>query len=52
VSTLASIKSGKSHHQRFWFVNCLEGQLCPFCRVYERGYGRKSREAGRVLWKA
>jgi len=27
----------------FWLVKTFEG-LCPFCRAYERVYGRKSHE--------
>jgi hypothetical protein len=28
----------------FAFVKTIEGGLCPFCRAYERVYGRKSHE--------
>ena len=28
----------------FSFVKKVEGSLCPFCRAYERVYGRKSHE--------
>jgi hypothetical protein len=28
----------------FWLVKTFEG-LCPFCRAYEKVYGRKSHEA-------
>jgi hypothetical protein len=28
----------------FWVVKTFEG-LCPFCRAYEKVYGRKSHEA-------
>jgi len=32
----------------FKFVKTIEGGLCPFCRAYERVYGRKAHEsAGR-----
>ena len=27
----------------FWLVRTFEG-LCPFCRAYEKAYGRKSHE--------
>ena len=27
----------------FWLVKTFEG-LCPYCRAYEKVYGRKSRE--------
>jgi uncharacterized protein CbrC (UPF0167 family) len=26
----------------FWLVQTVEGAVCPFCRAYERVYGRKS----------
>jgi hypothetical protein len=26
----------------FWFVNKVEGKLCPKCRAYEKVYGRKA----------
>jgi len=29
----------------FWMVRRVEGHVCPFCRAYERVYGRKSHEA-------
>jgi len=25
-----------------WFVRKIEGDLCPFCKAYERVYGRKA----------
>ena len=28
----------------FWFIKKIEGNLCPFCRAYERVYGRKSHQ--------
>lgn len=28
----------------YWFVKSIEGGLCPFCRAYERVYGRKAHE--------
>ena len=28
----------------FWFVKSIEGGLCPFCRAYERVYGKKAHE--------
>ncbi|HQG31626.1 MAG TPA: hypothetical protein PLA83_06830 [Deltaproteobacteria bacterium] len=27
-----------------WFVRKIEGGLCPFCKAYERVYGRKAHE--------
>jgi uncharacterized protein CbrC (UPF0167 family) len=29
----------------FWLVKKIESNLCPFCRAYERVYGRKAHEA-------
>ena len=28
----------------FWLVKHIEGRVCPFCRAYERVYGRKAHE--------
>lgn len=28
----------------FWLVKRIEARLCPFCRAYERVYGRKAHE--------
>lgn len=28
----------------FLFVQKIEGSLCPFCRAYERVYGRKAHQ--------
>jgi uncharacterized protein CbrC (UPF0167 family) len=28
----------------FWLVSKVEGGVCPFCRAYERVYGRKAHE--------
>lgn len=28
----------------FWFVKKIEGGLCPYCKAYERVYGRKAHE--------
>jgi hypothetical protein len=28
----------------FLFVRAIEGKLCPYCRAYERVYGRKAHE--------
>ena len=28
----------------FWFVKGIEGSLCPYCKAYERVYGRKAHE--------
>jgi uncharacterized protein CbrC (UPF0167 family) len=28
----------------FWFVKSIEGGICPYCKAYERVYGRKAHE--------
>ena len=28
----------------YWFVKHCEGWLCPYCKAYERVYGRKAHE--------
>ena len=28
----------------FWFVKTIEGGLCPYCKAYEKVYGRKAHE--------
>ncbi len=28
----------------FWFVKVIGGGLCPYCKAYERVYGRKAHE--------
>lgn len=28
----------------FFFVKRIEGNVCPFCKAYERVYGRKAHE--------
>ena len=28
----------------FWFVRGIEGSLCPYCKAYERVYGRRAHE--------
>ena len=28
----------------YWLVRRVEGGVCPFCRAYERVYGRKAHE--------
>jgi len=28
----------------FWFVKAIEGSICPYCRAYEKVYGRKAHE--------
>lgn len=28
----------------FWFVKRIEGGFCPYCKAYEKVYGRKAHE--------
>ncbi len=28
----------------FWFVKNIEDSLCPYCKAYEKVYGRKAHE--------
>ncbi len=28
----------------YWFVKRVEGGVCPYCKAYERVYGRKAHE--------
>lgn len=28
----------------FWFVKKIEGGVCPYCKAYERVYGKKAHE--------
>ncbi len=28
----------------FWLVKTVEGSVCPYCRAYEKVYGRKAHE--------
>ena len=28
----------------YWVVRAVEGNLCPYCRAYEKVYGRKAHE--------
>lgn len=28
----------------FWFVKNIEGDYCPYCRAYEKVYGKKAHE--------
>lgn len=34
----------KQRGMAFWFVRTIEGSLCPYCRAYEKVYGRKAHE--------
>jgi len=29
----------------YWFVKKIEGGICPFCKAYERVYGKKAHES-------
>jgi len=28
----------------FWFVKKIEGNVCPYCKAYEKVYGKKAHE--------
>lgn len=28
----------------YWFVKTIEGGLCPYCKAYEKVYGKKAHE--------
>lgn len=28
----------------FWLVKTVEGHLCPYCKAYEKVYGKKAHE--------
>jgi hypothetical protein len=28
----------------FWFVKTIEGGVCPYCKAYEKVYGKKAHE--------
>lgn len=35
------------HNQKglaFWFVKHVEGHFCPYCKAYQKVYGRKAHE--------
>jgi len=34
----------KQEGAAFWFVKKIEGDLCPFCKAYERVYDRKAHQ--------
>lgn len=34
----------KQRGPAFWFVKLIEGGLCPYCKAYERVYGRKAHQ--------
>jgi uncharacterized protein CbrC (UPF0167 family) len=35
---------GQQRGAAFWLVKKIEARMCPFCRAYERVYGRKAHE--------
>ncbi|MBP1710551.1 MAG: hypothetical protein H6Q49_753 [Deltaproteobacteria bacterium] len=35
----------KQQGAAFWFVQKIEGDLCPFCKAFERVYGRKAHQS-------
>jgi hypothetical protein len=35
---------GRQSGTAFWLVKKIEARMCPFCRAYERVYGRKAHE--------
>jgi hypothetical protein len=44
--TVCKYARKKQQGAAYWFVSQIEGGLCPFCRAYERVYGRKAHESG------
>ena len=42
--TVCSYARKKQQGATFWFVKKIEGKLCPFCKAYERVYGRKAHQ--------
>lgn len=28
----------------YWFVKMIEGSICPYCKAYEKVYGKKAHE--------
>jgi len=42
--TVCSLARRKQQGAAFWFVQKIEGNLCPFCKAYERVYGRKAHD--------
>jgi hypothetical protein len=44
ICTVCSHARKKQKGAAFWFVQKIEGKLCPFCKAYERVYGRKAHQ--------
>jgi hypothetical protein len=42
--TLCDYARKKQKGIAFWFVKAIEGSLCPYCKAYEKVYGRKAHE--------
>ena len=42
--TLCRYARKKQKGAAFWFVQKIEGKICPFCKAYERVYGRKAHQ--------
>ena len=34
----------KQHGVAYWFVKNIEDGFCPYCKAYERVYGKKAHE--------
>jgi hypothetical protein len=32
----------------YWFVKTIEGGACPYCKAYEKVYGRKAHEPAKA----
>ncbi|MBT4485045.1 MAG: hypothetical protein HOC71_15375 [Candidatus Latescibacteria bacterium] len=41
---LCSHARNKQRGIAFWFVKKIEGNICPYCKAYEKVYGRKAHE--------
>jgi len=41
---LCSHARKKQRGLAFWFVRKIEGRICPYCKAYEKVYGRKAHE--------
>lgn len=39
-----SLARRKQRGLAYWFVRVIEGGICPYCKAYERVYGRKAHE--------
>lgn len=42
--TMCSNARTKQRGFAFWFVKFIEGGLCPYCKAYEKVYGKKAHE--------